>query len=178
MLSSAYAVWTKSSKALIGRFRPNNVRLPWSFSNYVWKLLSCTCVKYSIDAYHKYILPFVLGNLSSRDYQSDPSNVMFPRFPVSYHFPWCFRLCLLVFLRFLPVFLLFPCSISPVSYFRFCVLYMVWYLIWHKIFKIKKNFSNRFNFIYRQNLSIGFSQVVAVSKWKKWMVKSIYTLFL
>ena len=34
-----------------------------------------TCVKYSIDAYQRYILPFRFGNLNSRD---DSLNVMFP----------------------------------------------------------------------------------------------------
>ena len=44
-----------------------------------------TCVKYSIDAYHRYILrryilPSCFGNLNSRACQGDSLNAMFPRF--------------------------------------------------------------------------------------------------
>ena len=85
-----------------------------------------TCVKYSIDANDRYILPrcilpFCFGNLNSRDYHGYSLNVMFPCFAnVSYRFPWCFLMFPPVFLQFPSVFLLFPCSVSPVSYFRFC----------------------------------------------------------
>ena len=49
-----------------------------------------------------------------------PSMLRFPSFlTISYRFPWCFHMFPLVFLRF-SVFLLFPPSVSPVSYFRFC----------------------------------------------------------
>ena len=86
-LSSAYAVCLKSSTALIGRFKPNNTQWLYTifyFGNFVWKLLpwtTCTskiktCVKYSIDAYHIYILPRYIslrcfGSLNSRDCQGD-----------------------------------------------------------------------------------------------------------
>ena len=40
-----------------------------------------TCTEYSIDFYHKYILPFCFGNVNSRDYHGDSLNVMFHRFP-------------------------------------------------------------------------------------------------
>ena len=62
VFSSVYAVWLKSSNALIGRFQPNNVRWIYTIfysANHVWKLLPWTvsedCVKYSIDAYHRCI---------------------------------------------------------------------------------------------------------------------------
>ena len=45
----------------------------------------------------------------------------FPSFlTITYHFPWCFCMFPLVFLRFRWVILLIPLNISPVSYFRFC----------------------------------------------------------
>ena len=82
VLSSAYAVWLKSSNALTGRFQPSNawwLYLIFYFANFVWKLLPwtiCTSkiktfVKYSIDAYHRYILPPCFRNLNSRDCQGD-----------------------------------------------------------------------------------------------------------
>ena len=43
-----------------------------------------TCVKYSVDAYHIYILPFCFMNLNSRDYHADFLNVMFPKFHNSF----------------------------------------------------------------------------------------------
>ena len=62
------------------------------YENYYHKQLAkiSTSVKYSIDAYDRYIysryiLPFCFGNLSSRDYHGDSLNVTFPRFP--YCFP-------------------------------------------------------------------------------------------
>ena len=78
-----------------------------------------TCVKYSIDAYHRYILPrymlpFCFGNLNFRNYHGDSRNVMFPRFPN------CFQPFPLVFPHVSPGFLLFPGTASIVSYFRFC----------------------------------------------------------
>ena len=49
--------------------------------------------------------------------------LFFPGFlTVFKRFPWCFRKFLPVFLRFSLVFLLFPHSASPLSYFRFCGL--------------------------------------------------------
>ena len=109
------------------------------------------CVKYPIDAYHWHILPRYMwyiillkltlvygcfsrflnctngtksrnashirfGNLNSRNYRSDSIIVS----PVS-----CFLPSLLVFLEFYWVFLLFPHSVSPVSYIRFCNI-LIW----------------------------------------------------
>ena len=52
-----------------------------------------------------------------------PAMLCFPGFlTVFFHTPWCFRMFLPVFLRFSLVFLLFPRSVSLVSYFRFCGL--------------------------------------------------------
>ena len=72
-----------------------------------------TCVKYSGDAYDRYILSFCFGNLNSRDYHGDSLNGMFPRFPtVSPGVSACFAQCFYGFLRcfsFFPaVFALFP----------------------------------------------------------------------
>ena len=87
------------------------------YENYYYEQLAkiSTCVKYSIDAYHKYILPryillFYFGNVNSRDFiKLIPSMLCFPGFlTVSYRFPSCFRMFLPVFLRFPSVFLLFP----------------------------------------------------------------------
>ena len=51
-----------------------------------------------------------------------PPVFCFPSFlTISYRFSWCFHIFSLVFLRFPRVFLLFPLSVSPVFYFRFCV---------------------------------------------------------
>ena len=51
-----------------------------------------------------------------------PSMLRFPSFQtISYHFPWCFRMFLLVFVQFLQVFLLFPLSVSPVSFLDFVI---------------------------------------------------------
>ena len=52
---------------------------------------------------------------------------------------------------------------------------MVWFIVWHKNFKIWNNFKKRFNFTYQENISIGFQ---AVWKWKSWVFKNIYTHFL
>ena len=57
-----------------------------------------------------------------RDYYGDTLDVMFLQFPN--HFPWCFRMFPLVFLQFPREFQLFPLCISPVSFFRFCVLFI------------------------------------------------------
>ena len=78
-------------------------------------------VKYSINAYDRYILPFCFGNVNSGDYHGDFVNFMFPQFPVSYRFPCCFRMCLPLFLRFPLMFLQFSRGVFPVSYFRFSV---------------------------------------------------------
>ena len=81
-----------------------------------------TCVKYSIDAYHRdflprYILPFCFGNLNPRDYHGDSLSVMFPRFsnfflPFPLVFSACFSRCFYGFLRcfscFPALFPLFP----------------------------------------------------------------------
>ena len=45
-----------------------------------------TCVKYLINAYHRFSFPtyislFPFGNLDSLDYHGDPLNVVFTRFP-------------------------------------------------------------------------------------------------
>ena len=65
-----------------------------------------------------------------RDNCGDSLNVMFPSFlTISYRFSWCFRMLLLEFLRFPQVFLLFPLSVSPVFYFRFCVKFTQLYSI-------------------------------------------------
>ena len=78
------------------------------------------CLKYSIDAYHKHILPLCFGKVNSRDNHGDFLSVMFPRFPNCFlPFPLVFPP---VFLRFPSVFLLFPCSISLVSCFKFVVI--------------------------------------------------------
>ena len=97
------------------------------YENYYHEQLAkiSTCVKNSIDAYDRYILPrytlsFCFRNLNSRDYHGDYLNVMFPRpnlFPtvspgISACFSWCFY-------RFLRCFPCFP-AVFPVSYFRFC----------------------------------------------------------
>ena len=76
-------------------------------------------MKYSVDAYHRcilprYTLPLCFGNLNSRDYHGDSLNAMFSWFP-NYFLPF-----LLIFLRFPSVFLLFSRSVIPVSYCRFC----------------------------------------------------------
>ena len=106
------------------------------YENYYYEQLAkiSTWVKYSIVAYHKYILPryillFYFGNVNSRDFiKLIPSMLCFPGFlTVSYRFPWCFRMFLPVFLRFPSVFLL---SVSPVSYYRFCE-YLSFCDIWH-----------------------------------------------
>ena len=77
-----------------------------------------TCVKYLIDAYHRYILrryilPSCFGNLNSRACQGDSLNVMFPRFLN------CFQPFPLVFPHVSPGVSTFPHSVFPVSYFRF-----------------------------------------------------------
>ena len=130
VFSSVYAVWLKSSNAFIGRFYPNNIQWLYTISyfvNHAWKLLPWTVnkdfVKFSIDAYHRcilprYIWPFCFGNLNSRDYHCDSLNIMFSGFLNC--FPWYFHMFLLVLLRFPSVFLPFPRSLSLVSYFRFC----------------------------------------------------------
>ena len=53
------------------------------YKNYYHEQLTkiSTCVKYSIDAYHRYIFPFCSGNLNSLDYHSDFHNFMFLLFP-------------------------------------------------------------------------------------------------
>ena len=49
-----------------------------------------------------------------------PLMLCFPSFLIiSYHLPWCFHMFLLVFLQFPQVLLLFPFSVSHVSYFTF-----------------------------------------------------------
>ena len=78
-----------------------------------------TFVKYSIRAYHRYILQFCFGNLNFRDYHGDPSILCFPGFQtISYRFSCCFRVFLPVFLRFPSVFVLFPRGVCPVSSFK------------------------------------------------------------
>ena len=59
------------------------------YENYYHKQLAKinTFVEYSINVYHRYILPFCLGNLSSCDYQGDSVNDMFARFP-NYFLPF------------------------------------------------------------------------------------------
>ena len=65
------------------------------FSNFVWKLFPwtvctskiSTCVKYSIHAYHRYILPRYIfpsyfGNINFRDIRVIPSMLCFPGFPI------------------------------------------------------------------------------------------------
>ena len=79
------------------------------YENYYHEQLAkiSTCVKNSIDAYDRYILPrytlsFCFRNLNSRDYHGDYLNVMFPR-------PNCF----------LPFHLVFPhvsLGVSTVSF--------------------------------------------------------------
>lgn len=75
------------------------------YESYYYKQLVkiITCVKYSIDTYHRYILqryilPLCLRNLASLDYHGDSLNPVFPGpgflFPtvspgVSAYFPWC-----------------------------------------------------------------------------------------
>ena len=44
---------------------------------------------------------------------------------ISYRFSWCFHMYPLVFLQFPWMFPLFPLSVSPVSYFRFCAFVYV-----------------------------------------------------
>ena len=80
-----------------------------------------TMKSYSINAYHRGILPFCFGNLIPVIIMVLPSILCFPGFlTVSYRFPWCLRMFLPVFLRFPSIFSPFPCSVSLVSYFRFC----------------------------------------------------------
>ena len=50
-----------------------------------------TCVKYSADAYYKYIFSFCFGNLNSHDCDGDSLNAMIVQFPN------CFLPFLLVF---------------------------------------------------------------------------------
>ena len=76
-------------------------------------------MKYSIDAYHRcilprYILPFCFGNLNSRDYHGDSLNAMFSWFP-NYFLPF-----LLVFMYFSPDVSKVSFGVTPVSYCRFC----------------------------------------------------------
>ena len=92
------------------------------YENYYHEQLAkiSTCVKYSIDAYHKYILPFGFGDLNSNFHNNSP-NVNFPRFsnsflPFSLVFPHVSSGVSAVSFGFL----LFPRNVSPVSYFRFC----------------------------------------------------------
>ena len=70
-------------------------------------------MKYSIDAYHRcilprYILPFCFGNLNSRDYHGDSLNAMFSWFP-NYFLPF-----LLVFMYFSPDVSKVSFGVSPV----------------------------------------------------------------
>ena len=130
VISSAYVVWLKLPNVLIGRFHPNNVQWLYTifhfasiYENYYHEQLAkiSSCVKYSIDAYHwyillRYILAFCFRNLNSCDYHGDSHNAMFPLvswlFPevsagVSTCFSWCFGF-LQCFSCFPAVFLLFP----------------------------------------------------------------------
>ena len=84
----------------------------WRFLQFCWKLNTRKIVK---TCWFRFL----------RDYYGDSLDVIFPQFPnhfLPYRFPWCFRMFPLVFLQFRRMFLLFPLSVSPVSYFRFCVL--------------------------------------------------------
>ena len=53
------------------------------YENYYHEQLAkiSPCLKYSINAYHKYILPLCFRKVNSRDNHGDSLNVMFPRFP-------------------------------------------------------------------------------------------------
>ena len=103
------------------------------YENYYHEQLAkiSTCVKYSTSAFHryinlKYISPSCSGNVNFRDYHGGSLNFMFsilcfPGFlTISHSFPWCFGTFLPVFLRFPLVFLLFPRSVCPFSFSRFC----------------------------------------------------------
>ena len=101
MLSSAYVVLVLVCRKIsmsddFIRFSILQIIYENCYDNQLVKI--STCVKYSIHAYQRYILPFRSGNLNSRD---DFLNVMFPQFPNC-------------FLPFPPVY--------PVPYFRFCVI--------------------------------------------------------
>ena len=52
------------------------------YENYYHEQLAkiSTCVKYSIDAYHRYMLPFCFEKLKSRNYYGDSLNVVSPVF--------------------------------------------------------------------------------------------------
>ena len=55
---------------------------------------------------------------------------------------------------------------------------MVWCLVWHENFKFKRILRRDSTFYIDKKISIWFSQVSVVWKWKNSRVKNIYTLFL
>ena len=86
------------------------------YENYYHEQLAkiSTCVKYSIDAFHRYVLPryfllFCFGILNACDYPGDFFNVMFPRFPN------CFLLFPLMFPHVSPGVSAVSFVVSPVS---------------------------------------------------------------
>ena len=81
------------------------------YENYYHEQLAkiSTCMRYSIDVYHRYILPSRELKLPSLSWWFPPCYVS----PVSWLFPTVSPGAPLAFL-------LFRCSVSPVSYFRFC----------------------------------------------------------
>ena len=149
MLSSTYAVWLKSLKTLTETFQPDNVR--WLYTIFYFENLYenyCheqsvkinTCVKYSIDAYHAYHagihfavffwglkIPW-LSWWFPQSYAFPVTSLLFPPFQLV--FPHVSPGVLL----FPSVFLLFPRSVSPVSYFRFCKIMNALVVIGNKIF--------------------------------------------
>ena len=102
-------------------------------------------MKYSIDAYHRYILPryispFGFRKLNSRGYHCDSLDVMFPRFPN------CFLPFPLVFPHVSPNVSTVSFGISPVSYFRFCDLHSCGYVLLTRL--ARKTTSNITNSLF------------------------------
>ena len=73
-----------------------------------------------------------------RDYYGNSLHVIFPQFPN--HYLPCFRMFPLVLLRFPRVFLLFPLSVSPVSYFRFCKFLMLQLILFYQLKDLMNGF--------------------------------------
>ena len=79
------------------------------------KVITMNSVKYSIDAYHRYIsrATFVVFFRELKFLSMVIATMLyFPGFlTISYRFHWCFRMFLPVFLRFPSVFLLVPLGV-------------------------------------------------------------------